>query len=737
MRSGDGAARRGPGRRSSSAPSPTFMSEARQLRNGSQPLKCLLPLKTEEMPGAVTCEVRKPIGSLDMAWPGPVLVADTAKTPRPPHHSPTHDAAAPPLRHLAPCRNARTVFCRDDTVDEDAILLNRSAVGATHPCPVFDSRFESGNLNRACAMGPTEFELYLDCDVDTASHTQWFFFSVSNLRAGVPYQFHIMNLLKASSLYNHGMNILYHVQHPPPSPDAPKRKRRTSGTATALPAGPPPPGSGGWRRGGSRISYYSNNVHNPASPAAAYYTLSFELVFTAEEVGGVPGEDPACGGGGVVHLAHSHPYTYTDLRNYIGELEKREGVRRFCKRKVMWHTVAGNPVDVLSITGFAPTPELLQQRKGVVLTGRVHPGEASASWIMKGMIDFLVSDDPKAVHLRDKLVIRIVPMLNPDGVVHGNSRCSLSGHDLNRRWGAPSASIHPEVHHAKKMLHNLAQEREVILFCDVHGHSRKPGVFMYGCGGTEERIFPKIMSVVSPLFSYTSCSFNVTADKRNTARVVGFRELGIANSYTLEASVGGSSLEHYTTHDLETTGLQFCHSLLHYLDPATCSEMLRDLRAHADATDCDDVGSDDSADDETDLRAADAAGAPGRDPTPPDSTPPGPLHTGRGGGGVGPWSPPAQSRADPSPRAYRTGSGPQPQRSPLSPRLPVPPRAPLPPAQVLSRTLSIDERAEDEWNTVSGAATDALMPIGRGRRARRRRSGTRGRSRRRERSDGD
>lgn len=28
-----------------------------------------------------------------------------------------------------------------------------------------------------------------------------------------------------------------------------------------------------------------------------------------------------------------------------------------------------------------------------------------------------------------------MPMLNPDGVVYGNSRCNLSGLDINRQWG--------------------------------------------------------------------------------------------------------------------------------------------------------------------------------------------------------------------------------------------------------------------------------------------------------------
>ena len=28
-------------------------------------------------------------------------------------------------------------------------------------------------------------------------------------------------------------------------------------------------------------------------------------------------------------------------------------------------------------------------------------------------------------------------MVNPDGVIHGNYRCSLAGCDLNRRWKKP------------------------------------------------------------------------------------------------------------------------------------------------------------------------------------------------------------------------------------------------------------------------------------------------------------
>ena len=37
-----------------------------------------------------------------------------------------------------------------------------------------------------------------------------------------------------------------------------------------------------------------------------------------------------------------------------------------------------------------------QIKKGIVVTARVHPGETNASWMMKGLLDFLLSDSADA-----------------------------------------------------------------------------------------------------------------------------------------------------------------------------------------------------------------------------------------------------------------------------------------------------------------------------------------------------
>ena len=55
----------------------------------------------------------------------------------------------------------------------------------------------------------------------------------------------------------------------------------------------------------------------------------------------------------------------------------------------------------------------------------------------QGFLRFITGASQEAETLRSRLIFKIVPMLNPDGVISGNYRCSLAGCDLNRRWAEP------------------------------------------------------------------------------------------------------------------------------------------------------------------------------------------------------------------------------------------------------------------------------------------------------------
>ena len=46
-------------------------------------------------------------------------------------------------------------------------------------------------------------------------------------------------------------------------------------------------------------------------------------------------------------------------------------------------------------------------------------------------------------------------MLNPDGVIVGNTRCSLAGRDLNRQYKSVIKEAFPEVFNVKALIRRL------------------------------------------------------------------------------------------------------------------------------------------------------------------------------------------------------------------------------------------------------------------------------------------
>lgn len=107
---------------------------------------------------------------------------------------------------------------------------------------------------------------------------------------------------------------------------------------------------------------------------------------------------------------------------------------------------------MLIITNFQSSQEEIAKRKAIVISSRVHPGESNSSFIMEGIIEFIASNDMEARALRDIYVFKLIPMLNPDGVIVGNYRCSLGGQDLNRQWIMPNGKFAPEILAMKEVI---------------------------------------------------------------------------------------------------------------------------------------------------------------------------------------------------------------------------------------------------------------------------------------------
>mmetsp|Transcript_37375 Transcript_37375/g.73512 ORF Transcript_37375/g.73512 Transcript_37375/m.73512 type:complete len:1404 (-) Transcript_37375:105-4316(-) len=476
----------------------------------------------------------------------------------------------------------------------------------------FESRFESGNLCRAFQVGPFEYDLLLSHDINTHGKTQWFFFRLRNMVVGKKYKLNIVNMEKRSSSFNKGMcPVMFSLA-----------RYKKKGIA--------------WRRARAEgVAYYSNhwpklNSHHIADkvrmpscamqgdddkedivdsdeeevdegkeetassyldPDQCYCTLTFTLTFSE------PNDS--------VFLSHFYPYTCTHLSSSLHYLQAH--CTTSCMvRQPLCYSYGGNMVELLTITDLSVPPSVIAQRPVIVLTCRVHPGEANASWVMQGLLCWLCGDSQKANQLRSRVVFKIVPCLNPDGVILGNYRCSLLGVDLNRHWEKPNINLHPPIYFAKSLLKQLHASRRVILFCDFHGHSNMPDFTLYGCDPAQTNSFnarvPNIkekktedtqrwMGVVPPgepakeklfptlisrhgasLFQLSACTYNITKTKLGSARVVVWRELRLWNSFTLEASFYGSSFgrfkgTHYSLHDYQEMGKSFALAAADLAEP--------------------------------------------------------------------------------------------------------------------------------------------------------------------------
>ncbi|XP_051832252.1 cytosolic carboxypeptidase-like protein 5 isoform X6 [Antechinus flavipes] len=260
----------------------------------------------------------------------------------------------------------------------------------------------------------------------------WFYFSV---RGGIPgklIKINIMNMNKQSKLYSQGMAPFVRT--------LPTRPR--------------------WERIRDRPTFEMTETQ---------FVLSFVHRFVE-------------GRGATTFFAFCYPFSYSDCQDLLNQLDQRfleshpslssplDSI--YYHRELLCNSLDGLRVDLLTVSSChglrdereprleqlfpdtsTPRPFCFSGKRIFFLSSRVHPGETPSSFVFNGFLDFILRpDDPRAQTLRRLFVFKLIPMLNPDGVVRGHYRTDSRGVNLNRQYLKPDAVLHPAIYGAKAVL---------------------------------------------------------------------------------------------------------------------------------------------------------------------------------------------------------------------------------------------------------------------------------------------
>ena len=425
---------------------------------------------------------------------------------------------------------------------------------------IFDSDFEEGNLRMAIEISKNkEYDLIMRPETNAKKLYTFFFFSVliksyeNNNEKNNMIKLNIINKPKDKNFYNGQCPVLMF--------DTSINK---------------------WTRNTFNVYAINNGLKNPnlKNEFKSYFSLTFSFNFKPNIK---------------YYFASCYPYTYTQLRLYLNTLNKN------CYKKIIKFGEAGktfnnNKIPYIVITNFECDEEELNEKKCVLVTGRIHSGETVSSYVVQGLIDFLVNlNNPISKYLRDKFIFKIIPMLNIDGVIFGNYRLNILGKDMNRLWtpnipfnsdecDQSSLYINSIIDIIKKTLNN----RNIFLYCDFHGHSGKHNYFLYGCPkeGNENyhKKFMEIYAKKSNIFSLNDCVHKIMPKKMNTCRALLKNVFSVDLSYCLETSmfsyvlkdeINGKKICPFTIEKYKQIGMDFCLSLFDLINPQN-EEILND-----------------------------------------------------------------------------------------------------------------------------------------------------------------
>lgn len=197
-----------------------------------------------------------------------------------------------------------------------------------------------------------------------------------------------------------------------------------------------------------------------------------------------------------VYISHFIPYTLERYKNKMDDWEQNP----YVTRSVIGQSTLGKPIEMLTITSPAGNSD----KKRVWIHGRSHPSEAPSSWHLEAMTDYILSDAPLAIEMRENAIFYIVPIINPDGVHGGYSRSSSTGVNIEINWDRPDSTTMPEIKSLKNALRQVTAEAPLDLLLNMHSQiSSSITYWLHTAESTNDYFFKRQMLLSALTITHT------------------------------------------------------------------------------------------------------------------------------------------------------------------------------------------------------------------------------------------
>jgi hypothetical protein len=163
-----------------------------------------------------------------------------------------------------------------------------------------------------------------------------------------------------------------------------------------------------------------------------------------------------------IWFAQDFPFTVSQVYTYLDSVETTS----YVERQTLGYSVHDRPIDMISITDYSVSHDL---KKTACLISRQHPMESPPTFLLTGLIDHILGESDFADYFRRDILLKIVPIVNVDGVAEGYSRHNVNGINLNRNWQTDFESEEPEVRAVHQNIDDYINSGGSIdFFMDLH-----------------------------------------------------------------------------------------------------------------------------------------------------------------------------------------------------------------------------------------------------------------------------